>query len=252
MNNRRLALAVIMLVAVANLLARNFDGEHLRYKVLYKWGLINKTAGYADIRVLNEGGELIHAQLTAASEPWADPFYKLRDTLNATMQRADFSPVFYEKIAHEASEYKHDTVKFKRTGQNYTGECTRYVEKKGKTIRDEKRTLTATGPTVDMLSSFYVMRNLPYEHWTAGHTYTASIFSGKQKELLTIKYRGIDTIEINNVKTPCYHITFIFTGNNRTKTSDDMDAWISTDEARRPLKLEGKLPVGKVQCFLTD
>ena len=30
-----------------------------------------------------------------------------------------------------------------------------------------------------------------------------------------------------------------------------MDAWISTDAQRIPLKLEGTLPVGKVQCFYT-
>ena len=28
-----------------------------------------------------------------------------------------------------------------------------------------------------------------------------------------------------------------------------MEAWISTAPDRIPLKLEGKLPVGKVQCF---
>ena len=28
-----------------------------------------------------------------------------------------------------------------------------------------------------------------------------------------------------------------------------MDAWISTEPNRIPLRLEGKLPVGKVQCF---
>lgn len=28
-----------------------------------------------------------------------------------------------------------------------------------------------------------------------------------------------------------------------------MDAWIGTGSQRIPLKMEGKLPVGKVQCF---
>ncbi len=30
-----------------------------------------------------------------------------------------------------------------------------------------------------------------------------------------------------------------------------MDAWISTSHDRIPVKLEGKLPVGKVRCFYT-
>lgn len=238
--------------SATTLFARSFEGENLRYKVLYRWGLINKTAGYADIRTFPGKGDQFAAQLTAASEPWADRFYRLRDTLNATMRRADMKPIFYEKIAHEGNEYKHDIVRFTQNGITYTGDCVRYVEKKGKTIRDEKRTLQAEGTTVDMLSSFYFMRDLPFENWNKGYTLTINIFSGKQQELLTFKYQGVEDVEIKGKKYPCYHITFIFTGKNKTKTSDNMDAWISTAPSRVPLKLEGKLPVGKVQCLLVS
>jgi len=232
--------------------ARNFDNESLRYKVLYRWGLINKTAGYATIRMTGGDGETCKAQLTAASEPWADRFYKVRDTLNATMHCADFSPVLYEKLAHEGNESKHDIVRFSRKGYTYTGDCVRKVWKKGKIFRDETRTLTAVGTTVDMMSSFYYMRNLPFEKWPKGYTLTINIFSGKQKEKLTFKYQGTEDVECGGKKWQCYHITFIFTGDNQKKTSDNMDAWISTDEARVPLRLEGKLPVGKVQCELVS
>lgn len=251
----RLFLTSLLLIAVlapASAGARSFDNEKLRYKVLYKWGLINKTAGYADIRMLPGGGNECTAQLTAASEPWADRFFRVRDTLTSTMRRADFSPVFYEKKAHEGNEDKHDIVRFSRNGHNYTGECIRKVWKKGKVFRDETRTLTAVGTTVDMMSSFYHMRNLPFEQWQPGHTLTINIFSGKQKEKLTFKYQGVDNVELNGKSLPCYHITFIFTGDNQKKTSDNMDAWISADEARVPLRLEGKLPVGKVQCLLVS
>lgn len=250
MTHRKTVLFLIILFAGLAATARSFDDETLRYKVLYRWGLINKTAGYADIRMLPGGGDMCYAQLTAASEPWADKFYKVRDTLKTTMRRADFSPIFYEKLAHEGNERKHDIVQFSRKGYTYTGECIRKVWKKGKIIRDETRTLTAVGTTVDMMSSFYYMRNLPFEKWETGHTVTINIFSGKQKEKLTFKYRGVENVKLGDKEYPCYHITFIFTGDNMQKTSDNMDAWISTAERRVPLRLEGKLAVGKVQCEL--
>ena len=59
-------------------------------------------------------------------------------------------------------------------------------------------------------------------------------------------------MSLKGKKYSCYHITFVFTGKNQTKTSDNMDAWISTGNERLPLKLEGKLPVGKVQCELVS
>lgn len=250
--HRKLAVIILLLVSCVCAAGKDYSNETLHYKVLFRWGLINKTAGHATLHMQSGRGNECHAQLTAYSEPWADRIYRLRDTLNATMLRADYSPLFYEKIAHEGNEFKHDIVRFTRNGDTYTGDCSRYVTKKGKVTKDETRVLTATGTTVDMLSSFYHMRNLPFNSWQKGHTTTINIFSGKQKEKLTFKYQGVENIEINGRNRPCYHITFIFTGKNQTKTSDDMDAWISADGTRTPLRLEGKLPVGKVQCVLVE
>ena len=161
--------------------------------------------------------------------------------------------MFYEKIAHEGGEHTHDIVRFSKPGSSvYTvGDCVRRVVKDGKVRVDETRTLRAVGTTVDMLSSFYLMRTLPYQDWQPGHTLTVNIFSGKQQELLTIKYLGKTSLDIDGVHCPTYHISFIFTSDGQKKTSDDMEAWISAQPARIPLKLEGKLPVGKVHCLYT-
>ncbi len=83
-----------------------------------------------------------------------------------------------------------------------------------------------------------------------GQVSTINIFSGKRKELLTLKYLGRETIKYDNCKYDCYHISFIFTSDGKKKTSDDMEAWITAAPQRIPVKLEGKLPVGKVRCFL--
>lgn len=218
---------------------------------MYKWGLIHKQAGTATL-TLTPDGKLYRAQLTAASDPWADKFFMVRDTLNGTMNQLTLSPLFYEKIAHEGNDDKHDTVKFSYSGNKVTGKCTRVEYRKGQLRKDEKQTLEATGTTVDMLSSFYYMRGLPFEKWQPGHKETVTIFSGKQKETLTFWYRGIEHIDVNGRRFQCYHITFVFTGKGGTTTSDNMDAWITTSSNRMPVLLEGKLPVGKVKCELVN
>lgn len=78
-----------------------------------------------------------------------------------------------------------------------------------------------------------------------------TIFSGKQKETLSIKFEGIDNLNFDGTERKVYHIKFMFTSKGGKKSSDDMDAWISADSKRIPLKLEGKLPVGKVHCIFT-
>lgn len=229
----------------------DFKDESLTYRVMYKWGMVNKQAGTATLSARNSGKHLITG-LTARSENWADRFYKVRDTLKGSIVRETFHPVFYEKIAREGKDNKHDRVDYTHSGAKTIGNCTRRAwNTDGKLVRNEKRTLEAYGTTVDMLSAFYYMRALPYDTWKPGHVVTVNIYSGKRKELLTIKYLGTEKVKIDKTAHKCYHISFLFTSDGRTKTSDDMDAWISADARRIPLKLEGKLKVGKVQCFYT-
>lgn len=230
------------------------SAETLHYKVMYKWGLINKQAGTATLtlRPAADGGFI--TTLTAASAPWADKFYAVRDTLRGILSPGDWKPVFYEKIAHEGGEHKHDIVRYHRlaTSAAVSATTTRKAwNKKGELTTDERRTLEAYGTTVDMLTSFFYMRSLPFDKWSPGQTIAVNIFSGKQKELLTIKFRGVEETAIpeTDICRPCYHVTFIFTSHGGKKSSDDMDAWISADNARIPLRLEGKLPVGKINCY---
>lgn len=239
---------IILFTSIISSSARNFEPEILNYDIKYKWGIIHKKAGTAKLSIVPSGNKYV-MKLTAKSEPWADRFYSVRDTLNGVMLN-NLKPLKYEKIAHEGSEDKHDVVKFSYDGNKVTGECTRKAVKKGKITKDEKRTLTAEGITVDMLSSFYYMRHLPFEKWQKGHKESINIFSGKRKETLTFIYHDVSEIEVQDKKYRCYHITFEFTSGGGKKTSDDMDAWIEANAQRVPVKLEGKLPVGKIHCEL--
>lgn len=233
--------------------ASDFSNEKLHYKVMYKWGLIHKQAGTATLSLTNNGNKY-DMLLTAASDPWADKFFMVRDTLIGSMYKSNMNPIVYKKMSHEGGDRKHDEVYYTISGNSVVGKCTRKKwDKKGKLTINEARTLTAEGKTLDMLSSFYFMRNLPYSTWKPGETVSINLFSGKRKEILTIKYKGVETIEIDGKSHRTYHITFRFYDPTKSKKETDapMDAWLSTDSRCVPLKLEGQLTVGKVQCFYT-
>ncbi len=241
---------VLVLMVICPAVAQSFGNENLHYKVEYKWGLVNKTAGRVTISLANTA-DRYKATLYARTEPWADRIYKVRDTLRCEIIRQGFLPVIYEKRSHEGGDRKLDIVRYSRAGGVTTGSCVRKAWKDGKTKRDETRTLTANGKVVDMLSAFYYMRSLPFQSWQAGHTDVLTVFSGKRKEVLTIKYYGTEKVEYDKKSYNCYHVKFKFTSDGKKKTSDDMEAWISTDASRIPVKLQGKLPIGAVRCFYT-
>lgn len=228
--------------------AISLPNEELKYKVTYKWGLIHTQAGRATLSLLNDGTRY-KSTLIARTETWADRIYKVRDTLYSEMT-LDFIPTKYVKSANEKGKYVRDQIDYIVVGNNFTGICSRYRIKKGDTdFSTEGKTLSATGTTVDMLSVFYHLRTLDFPSMKLGETKTINIFSGKTKELLNIKYEGIKTVNIDDKKYSTYHVSFKFTSEDGKKSSDDIDTWISADNRRIPIKLEGSLPIGKIRCL---
>lgn len=229
----------------------DFQNENLTYKVMYKWGLINKQAGTVKID-MHVTPTTYQTQLVGVSAKWADKFFCVRDTLRSEIKREGFLPLLYTKHAHEGDDYTRDRVAYRYQGATVYGDVSSYKESKGKVKRDLTLELEAMGTTLDMLSAFYYMRSLPYQEWKPGHVVSLNIFSGRRKELLTIKYQGMEYVEYDDKKYECYKVTFMFTQDGKTKSSDNMYAWITTAGAHLPVKLEGKLPVGSIKCFLTE
>lgn len=224
--------------------------ETLTYNVMYKWGFINKVAGYATMSLRNDNN-LYRASVYARNAPWADSFYMLRDTLYTTMTKDGLYPVTYTYIAHEKQKYKKDVLNFTRNGNDFSATAVRYVRNApGEPLTSSKIELQAQGMTVDMLSSFFYLRTLDFANMKNGQTVNVNIFSGSKKEKLTITYLGKQNVTLNNTSYPTYYINFTFTRNGVT-SSAPISGWISTDAQRIPLKIEGSLPVGKVSAIYT-
>ncbi len=243
---KSLLTSVLLVVAVLlpqQLMAGTFNNETLNYEIVYHWGVIWKHAGDATLS-LRKTSNGYNAQLTGKTRSWADKVYPVRDTLKCTMDK-DLRPLRYEKLTHEKDYYARDVVKFSYNYSHTSAHCTRY-RKSGNTTID----LSAKTQAYDMLSVFYMLRNLDYDELSRNKNYTTVIFSGKEKEYLTINYKGVETIKMRDgSKRKAHHITFKFTQKGGKKSSDDLSAWMSTDADRIPLLLVGKLPVGEVKCY---
>jgi hypothetical protein len=236
-------LLVAAIVLPQQVWGRDFGNETLNYEIVYHWGMIWKHAGDATLS-LKKTSSGYNAQLTGKTRSWADKVYPVRDTLKCTMD-AKLRPLRYEKLTHEKDYYARDVVKFSYNYSHTSAHCTRY-RKSGTTTID----LSAKAQAYDMLSVFYMLRNLDYNELSRNKNYTTIIFSGKEKEYLTINYKGVETIKMRDgSKLKAHRIAFKFTQEGGKKSSDNITAWMSTDDSRIPLMLVGKLPVGEVKCY---
>ncbi len=239
----------ILLLAVGSLLslmshAVNYTNEMLNYQIVFSWGMVWKHAGDATLSI-KKTSTGYQAQLTGKTRSWADKVYPVRDTLKCTLN-SKLQPLRYEKLTHEKDYYARDLVEYSYNYSHTSAKCTRF-RKSGDTTTQ----LSAMCQAYDMLSVFYMLRDLDFAVLTASKPFTTVIFSGKEKEYLTIRYKGVEKVKMRDgSKREAHHVVFKFTQKGGKTSSDDLDAWLSTDEAHVPLLLQGALPVGKVKCYL--
>ena len=224
--------------------ALTITNETLNYQVVYHWGVVWKHAGDISLTTTKTTNGY-SSRLTGKTRSWADKIYTVRDTLKCTMN-SNFRPIKYEKMTHENSYYARDIVSFTNYGASTSAQCTRYRKNKP----TANITLNANGVAYDMLSVFFMLRNIDFAKMKSNNTYSTWIFSGKEKEILTIKYVGTEHIQLRDKsRHQAYHIKLKFTQDNGKKSSDDIDAYISCTAQRIPLMVVGKLPVGEIKCY---
>lgn len=239
-------LAVLACCGISD--AATFHNERLSYHIIYHWGIIWKHAGSATL-TLAENGKNYDAQLAARTVSWADRIFKVRDTLSCSIRKEGLRPLRYVKSAHEGKGIVYDTVSYNYGGNAVVADCVHH--RAGREPQHVE--LRSEGISYDMLSVFYYIRTLDFKEMKPGDVSCITVFSGRRKETLRIEYAGIEQVELRDgSKREAYHVKFSFTQDGRTKSSDDLDTWISTSGSRIPLMLCGKLPIGEVRCYYVE
>lgn len=235
---------LIFISAITSVASAN---EKLNYVVTYKWGLIQKDAGDVEITKKPKGNGY-ELKLVAKTKPWADKIYRLRDTLVSVTEKEHYRPLHYTYIAHEKNKYRKDDIAFSYSGNSVTGKSEKYKENKKGEIQHSSQTLEGTGAVYDMLSVYFFLRDIDYANLKPGETVKATIFSGSKEEFLTVRCEGKEKIQLRDKSEhEAWHILFKFTQKGGTKSSDDINCWISTKDPYIPLLIIGNLPIGQVR-----
>lgn len=229
---------------------RTFKDETMQYVVTYKWGVIHKDAANVTLS-LRGNGPNYSLKLTAKTLPWADKYFRVRDTLISVVGKQNFQPLSYSKISHEGKRYSRDDIKYSYHGTKIIADVIRTRQSEKSPLTKESRCFTATGEAYDMLSVFYFLRLLDFTALEKTGTRSTNIFSGSKVESLTIRYIGRELLKMRGgTKREAIKISFRFTTGGKKKSSDNIEAWVSADPEHIPLQIVGKLPIGSINIYL--
>lgn len=241
--------------------------EQLTYDVYFHLGFIWAKAGRGNLTYYNEvlpdGQKLKHGQLAAKSLNVVEHIMKVRDTLD-TWMNDNMVPLEFVKKTHEGKyncvEHNNFIPKWKDKSaalgpKNVASseiKIHRWLQKgkEGPVTTDTLHTVNE--PAYDMLSLFYVVRDLDFTTLKKNTKMKYACFSGLKKDWINVEYKGIENIELRNGKHHTAHLVYL-TFATKGQESTPLKVWLSQSSEHRPLKvIIGLKRIGSVQCEIVE
>lgn len=229
----------------------NVPDEDLHYNVRFKWGLIDANVGIATVttRTNPDDGTFV-TTLSGKSVDLLGHYYDAGDVVEATMLHGALTYPQSEQVKSEHGDFSIETVTADATGLSPAGPVVARLDD-GKVIRS-RTSQYGSGLTIDLLSVFYYIREIDYSHFQPGQQFHINLTGGQQTESLHITYIGTDNVDVNGVAyMGAFHISLTFGGPQAAKI-DSMQAWIADNDARIPVKIDGSMSVGHIECRYID
>ncbi len=241
--------------------------ENLEYNIYFHLGLIHAKAGVGKLCFTKEtdthGHTVYHGQLAGKSLSIVEHIMKVRDTLDCYFNE-DMVPLSFRKGTHEGSytalanysyqPHWHNKNAAKRLNNvDSTSVVLKRWRKKGKEEAVNRVVnFSNEGPAYDMLSVFYSVRHLDYEHMKKGKRMKFVCYDGVVQQVINVDFCGVEKCEMRTGKT---REAFLIDLNFATKGQDNtpLKIWLSKTPDHRPLKaIIGLKRIGSIRCEIQE
>ncbi len=225
-----------------------YSGENLHYSIYYNWGFIWKKAavGKLNVHTTSYNNETAYEMsLSCQTLKIVDKIMPVRDTLRA-FTSLNIQPLFYNKITNEGSFSGKDFLLYRYEDDRYGADV--MLERRNRPNADT--TLWLDEQPYDMLSIFYYLRALDYEHTPMYMQYDIPIITGRRCVTMRIKYMGQTSVKLHSGNRYSAHKLYLsfFHDTNIKDEDEPIEVWLTDDDRKIPVKVSGKLPLGSLQA----
>lgn len=240
-------LFLILFVASINSAQNTAIGtnEKLTFSASYNMsGLLTKLAQVTmeTSEVKTSSSTLLKLKCTAATYSKWDNFFKIRDLYESYVSPKTLTPYLYKRDIYEGGYEKFMQYKFKH--KTNTIESIKRKKRGDGTTWEEKKNLTISASTKDLVSTIYNIRNLDIHKAKPGDTQTFKIVFDNEEFLINVKYLSKETITTNIGKKECYKLAISINNSSVLKGNNDNLLWLTADANKIPVFAKFKIPVG--------
>lgn len=212
-------------------------GEKLTYRMHY--GFIN--AGEMVMQVTDEnkligGRSTFHVIGTGVTNSSFDLFFKVRDRYETYIDEKAIIPWLFIRRVQEGG-YKLSQNQIFNHYKN--------------TVDSDGKILEIPDNVQEMISAFYYARTLDFSNAKEGDVFEFPCFVDDEVWPMKIRYMGKETIKSDIGKIKCIKFRPVVQKGRVFKKEEDMNAWISDDMNRIPVRAEAKILVGSIKMDLT-
>ena len=219
--------------------------EKLTFSASYNMsGLLTELAQVTmeTSEVKTSSSTLLKLKCTAATYSKWDNFFKIRDLYESYVSPKTLTPYLYKRDIYEGGYEKFMQYKFKH--KTNTIESIKRKKRGDGTTWEEKKNLTISASTKDLVSTIYNIRNLDIHKAKPGDNQTFKIVFDNEEFLINVKYLSKETITTNIGKKECYKLAISINNSSVLKGNNDNLLWLTADANKIPVFAKFKIPVG--------
>lgn len=223
------------------------SGEEIIYDIEYLMGKTWVTAGKVRFKVedsIFQDINCLYIEGKGRTLKNYDWFFKVRDKYSTFISKETSLPIHFARNVREGDfhlDYNYDFDYIKNKA--YISE----FKRKG----NSNDTIDIIRCSFDIMSSVYYSRAINFNSYNYNDTIPLNIILDKQVfKNLNIVYKGKEVvINQNKKKINCIHFQIKLIEGTIFKANETMDVFVSDDENRVPIYVEGQIIVGAVRVF---
>ena len=213
-------------------------GEVLTFRLHY--GIIN--AGTATLEV-NSAVDSISKKncyrvtglaRTAKSFDW---IFRVRDSYESIIDANTLLPYQFNRKIEEGKYRKEEHVRFDHI--------------KGTAVNNKDETYTVPKDVQDIISFFYYVRTLNFEHAPVGEIFPIMGFLDNKVTPLNVKFMGREIVKSDLGKISCIMLEPQLKDGKVMKEGENMRVWLSDDKNKIPVRVQASILVGALNMDIT-